>query len=114
MKLRKRLSVEKKIEILSAHFKKAPVSATSAEFDIHPNQLNQWMKTILENGAECLNGRGRVNQRAEEARFNSLQNKLSQKDDVIAELAAEVIRLKKSNGETLQENGSPRKQKKTF
>lgn len=104
---RKRLTAEEKIEIIGFHIKKAQVSGTCEEYDIHPNQFNKWIKLLLEAGANTLNGKGRINAKAQFNRQAILEEEIARKDKIIAELAGEVISLKKFNGETLIRSGSP-------
>jgi transposase len=99
---RRQFSPEAKIKILRQHLvEKTPLSEVCEKHQITPTQFYQWQKTFLENGAAAFakTASGRANSQAEQ-RLAALQNKLQRKDEVIAEIMAEHILLKKSLGES--------------
>jgi transposase len=98
---RRQFSPEQKIKILRQHLlDKAPISEVCEKHEITPTQFYQWQKTFFENGAAAF---AKTNARAAsqaEQRLTKLEQKLQRKDEVIAEIMAEHIVLKKSLGES--------------
>ncbi len=56
-------------------------------------------KEFFENGAAAFQGKSRPDHQAEQQRIEFLEKKIQTKDEVLAELMAEHIALKKSLGE---------------
>lgn len=106
-KERKNWSGSEKMAILREHLiEGVPVSAVCDKHDIQPTMFYGWQKRLFEGGAAVFeNGRGEVGpskrqQDAQARRIEALEAKLRQKDEVVAEIMAEHILLKKSLGET--------------
>jgi predicted RNase H-like nuclease (RuvC/YqgF family) len=61
----------------------------------------RWQKELFENGAAAFQSQERPHRQVEEKqkRIESLEKKVRTKDEVLAELMAEHIALKKSLGE---------------
>jgi transposase len=59
----------------------------------------RWQKEFFENGAAAFQGKGRQDHQGEQQRIEFLEKKIQTKDEVLAELMAEHIALKKSLGE---------------
>ena len=59
----------------------------------------RWQKEFFENGAAAFQGKGRQDHQGEQQRIEFLEKKIHTKDEVLAELMAEHIALKKSLGE---------------
>ena len=61
----------------------------------------RWQKELFENGAAAFQSQGRPQRQVEEKqkRIEFLEKKVQTKDEVLAELMAEHIALKKSLGE---------------
>jgi transposase len=57
------------------------------------------MATFFENGTTAFQGKSRPDHQAEQQRIEFLEKKIQTKDEVLAELMAEHIALKKSLGE---------------
>ena len=99
---RRQFSPELKIKILRQHLlEKVPISEVCEKHQLTPTQFYQWQKTFFENGAAAFAktaGRRVVSQA--EPRLAALENKLQRKDEVIAEIMAEHILLKKELGES--------------
>jgi transposase len=60
----------------------------------------RWQKMFFENGAAAFERREDGRTRKLENKVSALQAKLSQKDEVIAEIMASHVALKKSLGES--------------
>ena len=99
---RRQFSPEDKIKILRLHLlEKQLISAVCEKHQITPTQFYQWQKTFFENGAAAFakNGAARASTQTEQ-KMARLQEKIQRKDEVIAEIMAEHILLKKELGES--------------
>jgi len=100
--LRRRFTAQQKVAILKEHLvEKVPVSQVCDKHGINPTAFYRWQKEFFENGAAAFEGRaskgdGRARQLQE--RVEKLTAKLAHKDEVIAEVMEEAMRLKKSLG----------------
>ncbi len=98
-KKRRRFKPEEKFKIVKEGISKArSVSEICDEYDVHPNQFYKWQKEFFESALEGFqNGsHGRTN--AAETRQKKRQEKEIQRmKEVVAELAAENIELKKND-----------------
>lgn len=99
-KERKHYTAEEKVAILRRHLlDKVPVSDLCDELGLQPTVFYRWQKEFFENGAAAFSGKSRPNHQAEQQRIEFLEKKIQTKDEVLAELMAEHITLKKSLGE---------------
>ena len=99
-KQRKHYTAEEKVAILRRHLlDKLPVSDLCEELGLQPTVFYRWQKEFFENGAAAFQGKSRPNYPAEQQRIAFLEKKIQTKDEVLAELMAEHIALKKSLGE---------------
>lgn len=99
---RRQFSPEQKIQILREHLlEKRPISEVCEKHQITPTQFYQWQKTFFENGATAFAKNASVRATSQsEQRIAKLEDKLKRKDEVIAEIMAEHILLKKELGES--------------
>ena len=67
-------------------------------WDYSPRVFYRWQKELFENGAAAFQNKGRSNRPAEQERIEYLE-KIQRKDEVLAELVAEHVALKKDHGE---------------
>jgi len=99
----KKFSPEEKVRLLRLHLiEKEPVSDICDRYGINPNNFYKWQKLFFENGAAAFaQADGRKNSYANklERQNAQLKAKLFNKDEVIAEIMASHIELKKSLGE---------------
>ncbi len=108
---RRHFSPPEKVAILRRHFlEKTPVSELCEELGIQPSLFYVWQKLFFENGAAAFeskaNGRGvRRAEEGKERRMAFLEAKLQRKDEVIAELMEDHVRLKKELGESKKAAG---------
>jgi transposase-like protein len=96
---RKRFTPQEKVRVLRELFEDGkPVSAVAEGHDVHPNNIFAWRKQLFE-GAERIFEitRPDVSAKAEGKKAAQLEAKLKQKDEVIAELAEELLALKKKS-----------------
>lgn len=99
-KERKHYSAEEKVAILRRHLlEKEPISALCDELGLQPTVFYRWQKEFFENGAAAFQTKARTNHPAEQERIAYLEQKIQTKDEVLAELMAEHVALKKSLGE---------------
>ena len=101
---RKRFSPEEKVRLLRLHLiEKEPVSDICDRHGLNPNVFYRWQKQFFENGSAAFAKTG-TDYRDSGAKKLERQNaqlkaKLANKDEVIAEIMASHIELKKSLGE---------------
>ena len=99
-KERKHYTPEEKVAILRRHLlDKEPVSKLCDEISLKPTVLYRRQKEFFENGAAAFNQKRPTNQSAEQERVAYLEKKIRTKDEVLAELMAEHVALKKTLGE---------------
>jgi transposase len=102
---RRKFSAEDKAAILRKHLMdKKPVSDVCDEYGIQPSVFYGWQRQLMENLASVLDGgAGRQQRNGREEKLASqvqaLEAKLTTKDNVIAEISEEFVRLKKELGE---------------
>ena len=98
-KQRKQYAPEEKVAILRRHLlEKEPISKLSDEVGLQPTVFYRWQKEFFENGAAAFEQRP-TNHSGEHERIAYLQKKIQTKDEVLAELMAEHVALKKDIGE---------------
>ena len=99
-KQRKNYTAEEKVSTLRRHLlEKVPVSDLCDELGLQPTVFYRWQKEFFENGATAFQQKTRPNHQAEQERIEYLEKKIQTKDEVLAELMAEHVALKKSLGE---------------
>jgi transposase-like protein len=99
-KERKNYTAEEKVAILKRHLvDDEMVSKLCDELGLQPTVFYRWQKEFFENGAAAFQAKTRPNHQAEQERIEYLEKKIKTKDEVLAELMAEHVALKKSLGE---------------
>jgi transposase len=80
---------------------KVPVSDLCEELSLKPTVFCRWQKEFLENGATAFQAQERPHRQVEEnqKRIEFLEKTVQTKDEVLAELMAEHVALKKTLGE---------------
>lgn len=105
MSKRRNFTPEQKIAIVREHLLEGvPVSELIDKYQIHAVQYYQWQKRLFEEGGSVFerktNGANeRRQQTAQERKIEQLESKIQQKNDVMAELLEEHVKLKKAVGE---------------
>jgi transposase len=97
-KERKHYTAEEKVAILRRHLvDRVAVSDLCEELGLRPTVFYRWQKEFFENGAAAFQAREGPRRQAEEKqkRIEFLEKKVQTKDEVLAELMAEHIALKK-------------------
>src|SRR4029079_4897883 len=106
-KQRKQYAPEEKVAILRRHLlEKEPISKLCDEVGLQPTVFYRWQKEFFENGAAAFEQKRPTNHSADQERIAYLQKKIQTKDEVLAELMAEHIALKKDIGELCPRAGS--------
>jgi transposase len=99
-KTRKHYTAEEKVAILRRHLlNQEPISKLCDELGVQPTVFYRWQKEFFENGAAAFQTKARPNQQPDQQRIEYLEKRIQTKDEVLAELMAEHIALKKSVGE---------------
>ena len=100
---RKHYAASEKVAILRLHLlEKKPVSDLCDQYGIHPTLFYRWQKEFFENGAAAFAPTNKGRKAAEDAKdrkIATLEGKLQQKNEVLAELMQEYVQLKKELGE---------------
>jgi len=105
MSKRKQFTPEQKVAIIRRHLvENMPISDLCDEHGIHATQYYNWQKQLFENGAGAFARRpNKANekrqQNAHEKKIGQLQQKLQNRNEVVAELMQEHVQLKKELGE---------------
>jgi transposase len=99
-KQRKHYTPEEKVGILRRHLLEGvPISDLCDERGLQPTVFYRWQKEFFGNGATAFQQRGRTNHQPEQERIAYPEQKIQTKDEVLAELMAEHVALKKRAGE---------------
>jgi len=101
MESRRHFNPEQKVAILREHLiEHLPVSDVCEKHHLSPTLFYQWQKTFFENGAAAFQRSPRTETSSRQQQLvDALQAKIQTKDQVIAEIMAEHILLKKELGE---------------
>lgn len=96
---RRRFTAQEKVAILREHLiDKTPVSQVCDKHGINPNVFYRWQQELFEKAATIFEPHPDRNGPTLEQRTKALTDKLSRKDEVIAELMEAHLRLKKVLG----------------
>jgi transposase-like protein len=101
---RKKFTAEEKVRILRLHLiEKRAISDICNEIGLNPNVFYRWQQQFFENGTaafeKAADGHKYSQAKKLEQENARLKAKLAQKDEVIAEIMASHVELKKSLGE---------------
>ena len=100
---RRHFTPDQKAQIVRRHLSgKEPISNLADEFGLQPSQIHNWVKLVLDQAEKAFqNGPGRPPrvEQAKDRKIEHLQAKLVQKNEVIAELMEDHVKLKKELGE---------------
>ena len=99
-KTRKHYTAEEKVAILRRHLlEKEPISKLCDEVGLQPTVFYRWQKEFFENGAAAFQMKARAAHQPQQEWIEYLEKKIQTKNEVLAELMAEHVALKKSVGE---------------
>lgn len=100
----KAFSPLEKVQLLKLHLlEQVPISEICDKNEVAPAVFHQWLEQFFRNGAAAFEkvgprGPGRPLKHGPEARVRELERKMTYKDQVLAELLAEHVALKKKLG----------------
>jgi transposase len=95
-KQRNHYTPEEKVAILRRHLlEKVPISELCDNNGLQPTVFYRWQKEFFEYGAAAFQPKARPNHSAEQERIDYLLKKIQTKDEVLAELMAEHVALKR-------------------
>lgn len=98
-KKRRYFSAEQKVIAIRKHLlEQTPVSDICDELNITTTLFYRWQKEFFENGSRAFTKDDDSNLKKAEKENSQLKATTSQKNDVIAELVAENLNLKKKRG----------------
>jgi transposase len=99
-KPRKNYTPVEKVAILRRHLiDRVPVSDLCDEHQLSPTLFYLWQKQFFENGPAAFERKGAAPQGRLQRTIAALRDKLQRKNEVVAELMEEPIKLKKELGE---------------
>jgi transposase-like protein len=99
-KRRKNFQPAEKVAILKKYLlEAAKVSDLCEKFNMQPSQFQQWLTEFFENGEAAFDKNRKKQQDPGKQKIDKLEQKLLQKNEVIAELMQEHVQLKKFHGE---------------
>lgn len=100
---RRHFTPPQKADIVRRHLAgKEPVSDLADEFDLQPSQIHTWIKQVLDQAERAFQAAPGRPPRAEQLQaqlVDRLKTKLVRKNEVIAELLEDHVKLKKELGE---------------
>lgn len=98
---RKHYTSKEKVAILRRHLlDHVPVSQLCDEYHLQPTVFYRWQKQFFEQGDSAFAQPARNNSAAPfEQKISALEQKLARKNEVVAELLEDHVRLKKELGE---------------
>lgn len=96
---RRHWSADEKVKLLRRHLiENIPISKLCEEASLAPSLFHHWQEQLFQNATLAFAGK-RPERNQEQQRIEKLESKIRQKDEVLAELMAEHLSLKKELGE---------------
>lgn len=96
---RRNFQPDEKVRIVREHLiERRPVSEVCEQFGVRPSQLYQWQAQLFEHGATAFRKQEEPEVARLRGRLQRLQERLAQKDRVIAEISEEFVAAKKADG----------------
>lgn len=97
---RRFFSAEEKVTILREHLlDKQPLSDICDKYHIQPTMFYRWQKQFFEKGAAAFREEDNSKKNFYEKKIANLEQRLNRKNEVVAELMEESLKLKKNLGE---------------
>ena len=91
---------EQKVAILKKHLVDGvPLSELCDQYGLHPSVFYRWQKAFFEKGHLAFETSTDSSTNKLERKVSNLQQKLTQKNEVLSELMEEHLKLKKNLGE---------------
>lgn len=99
-KERRSWSAEEKTRLLRRHLiERIPISKICEESNLAPSLFHRWQEQLFHNAALALEGKRTPEKGKDQQRIEKLEQRMRQKDEVLAELMMEHVALKKELGE---------------
>ena len=100
---RKRISAEKKVEILRELLdNKKSLTKLAEEYNVHPQEISRWKKELFEGALQTFaQSKKNPTERKKQEKIKKLEETLQKRDTLIAELVSENIDLKKTKMGTI-------------
>lgn len=90
-------TASKKVEILREHLEnQVSISDLARRYGINPNLIHKWRKQLFESAVDIFSRQREKVTQGQNARIGMLEEKIKDKDSLIAEVLSDNIRLKKS------------------
>ena len=97
---RRRFNATEKVKILKRHLvDRQPISEVCDEHAIQPSRFYTWQTHLFQNADVVFDAPRGPKPTAEAEQIKRLEAKVREKDEVIAELMAEYLQIKKKTGE---------------
>lgn len=97
MSKRKHLTPQQKVIILRELLEnQVPISQLAEKYQIHTNDIYNWKKKLFEQAEGAFSSKQKPNIAKQDEKQRKLEEKLKQKDEIIAELVQENIMIKKN------------------
>ena len=98
-KKRRHYSAKEKMTALGKHFVEGiPVSDICEEMGIQPSLFYDWQRVLFSSAEQVFNRNREDGLTRHVQEVTALKSKLRHKDEVLAEVMAEYVALKKNNG----------------
>lgn len=98
-KKRRQHAPEEKVAMLRLHLiEKKPVSEICDEHGIQPSLFYRWQQEFFENGAAAFTVKQRARRDTRDQKIAQLEHKIVDRDEGLAELMLEHVKLKKKLG----------------
>lgn len=100
-KSRKRYSPDQKAEVVRKYLsEKQSVSDLAEEYDVKPSMIHSWARQVMEQAARAFEKPSKSNPSApsQSIKVTRLEQKLTDKNEVISELMEENLKAKKQRG----------------
>jgi transposase-like protein len=98
-KKRRHYSAKEKMTALRQHFVEGvPVSDICEELGIQPSLFYDWQRVLFSSAEQVFNRQPETGMTRHVQEVTELKSKLRQKDEVLAEVMAEYVALKKNSG----------------
>jgi transposase-like protein len=103
MTVRRKFSAQEKVQIVRLHLLESkPISEICEQYQLNPTLFYRWQKDLFDHGTAAFeraeNGAADRPAQKLQKEVVQLKAKLASKDEVIAEIMAEQVRLKKTLG----------------
>lgn len=96
---RRQHTPEEKVAIIRLHLlEKQPVSKVCEEHNINPTLFYRWQKEFFENGAAAFTAKKPAKRDIRDETISELKHKIVDRDEGLAELMMEHVKLKKKLG----------------